>query len=406
MASVKIKMKSKVYKDLTSPIGLVFIIDRKDKFIQITTAKKKDWDPKKNEVKISDVHCVKKNKQLTTALREAQDYLIDCKIKKVVPSAEAFKNRNAEGTTLKAYIKNYIQKIRSEGKVRTAKKYDNLLNKISRFDSSDIHFASINDKWLAGFIAHLNTYLISGKSPSRNTVQKEIKTLSAIFNKAIQDSTIPDHKNPVAGNIPQGAKTYKTKFTRGEVLMFESYETDHPGLRLAMDTYLIALYLRGIRVTDVLMLEKANYNEDRIFIKENKPPRKEQSIRVDEKCKLILDRWMNESTGKYILPWIPDWVDPYSRDLDLMTRSLNKIESITTIINGRLKEIVARLGIKKNISMHTARHTLGLALAKAKVDIVTIQNVLGHTTAKATDTYIRELTADDELDNAVSDALK
>nr|WP_319998489.1 tyrosine-type recombinase/integrase [uncultured Draconibacterium sp.] len=61
-------------------------------------------------------------------------------------------------------------------------------------------------------------------------------------------------------------------------------------------------------------------------------------------------------------------------------------------MNAYLKEIADICGIKKNLSMHVARHTFATTITLTNgVPIETVSKVLGHSSLKTTQIYARIL---------------
>ena len=61
-------------------------------------------------------------------------------------------------------------------------------------------------------------------------------------------------------------------------------------------------------------------------------------------------------------------------------------------MDAALKRIAKKLGIEKNISFHTARHTFATLVQAATGNIETTQKLLGHKSLKSTAVYADVLT--------------
>lgn len=69
--------------------------------------------------------------------------------------------------------------------------------------------------------------------------------------------------------------------------------------------------------------------------------------------------------------------------------ALNAISSATAIINKQLKRIAEKVGIEKNISTHTARHSYATALLTSDIPLPVIKEMLGHSDIKVTQIYTK-----------------
>lgn len=67
--------------------------------------------------------------------------------------------------------------------------------------------------------------------------------------------------------------------------------------------------------------------------------------------------------------------------------------------NRVVKSILKKIGIKRNISFHSARHTFATLLIYRGVSITTVQKLLGHKNVKTTQVYsaVTDLTVEKEL---------
>ncbi len=67
--------------------------------------------------------------------------------------------------------------------------------------------------------------------------------------------------------------------------------------------------------------------------------------------------------------------------------------------NRVLKAIAKEIGIKRNVTFHTARHTFATLLLYRGVSITTVQKLLGHRSVKTTQIYsaVTDLTIEREL---------
>lgn len=132
---------------------------------------------------------------------------------------------------------------------------------------------------------------------------------------------------------------------------------------------------------------------------EYKGKQKTKSLKVNEKLQAIIDLYAGQSAF-YLFPVLSASPLPVDCTVNEKYRYDKHIESKTSIINKDLKVISAACGINKTISTHVARHSFAYISHKNGVETRLIQNMLGHTTFQMTETYIKSLIVDDELDSA------
>ena len=97
---------------------------------------------------------------------------------------------------------------------------------------------------------------------------------------------------------------------------------------------------------------------------------------------------------------------PQLRDIDPNnTEEISKrTQSITRNVNRRLKIAAKQLGIKKNISMHIARHSFG-NISGDKIPIQMLQKLYRHSSVTTTIRYQANFIhkdADDALDSVIN----
>jgi len=149
------------------------------------------------------------------------------------------------------------------------------------------------------------------------------------------------------------------------------------------------LYSCGLRVSEVADLKVKNIDFERGVIKIMDAKRhKERLVPVSEYCQSLIREYIS-----HIRLFIVD-----SSSLYLFPQS----EGVTTFrcfMNRRLKSVVSRCGIKKNLTSHCFRHSMATAMLKNGAGIRQVQLLLGHARIKSTEVYTR--VAKDDLKEVV-----
>lgn len=147
----------------------------------------------------------------------------------------------------------------------------------------------------------------------------------------------------------------------------------------------------GLRISDILTLRWKNVTDNSIMICMRKTE-KSLTIPLHDYVKFILKkrRRLLEEDGvkitgeKYVFNILKIDVDEASAQ-----DALNAISSATAIINKRLKYMALKLGIKKNLSTHVARHSFATMLVTGDVSLFVIKELLGHSDVKVTQIYAK-----------------
>ena len=124
----------------------------------------------------------------------------------------------------------------------------------------------------------------------------------------------------------------------------------------------------------------------------------------------ILNLYESKKATDYIFPFLDNDAS-YSKFIttedfqkaspELLTLLFNKIESQIALYNKSLKLIALKSKIKKKVSSHIARHSFA-DIARKKVSVYDIQKMLGHTTLKVTESYLKSLDYD-AMDKAMEE---
>lgn len=136
-------------------------------------------------------------------------------------------------------------------------------------------------------------------------------------------------------------------------------------------TMLSLMYSCGLRRGEVLALKKTDLDESRNLIRifQGKG-RKDRYVPFSEKLKGMLSEYYDK--------WQPgEYVFEGEKGGRYSERSIAKV----------LEQAVSRSGIKKEVTLHTLRHSFATHLLEAGTDIRYIQEILGHSSTKTTMIY-------------------
>lgn len=121
----------------------------------------------------------------------------------------------------------------------------------------------------------------------------------------------------------------------------------------------------GLRFCDIKELKWQNIYDDRVVVKSQKKTGKPVYVDLNQSAKKILD--VNQ--GEY---------NEYVFQLPSLTGCLKTLKTWTK-----------KAGIKKNITWHSARHSIAVNMLTLGADIKTVSGILGHSSLKHTDKYTR-----------------
>jgi len=138
------------------------------------------------------------------------------------------------------------------------------------------------------------------------------------------------------------------------------------------------LYSCGLRVSELCELRISNLFLKEGFIKVEGKGRKQRLVPISPKAIKDLNNWFAQRSRWRIKPGFEDYV--------FLARWGNGIGRI--MIFHLIKELAEKVGIQKNISPHTFRHSFATHLLEGGANLRAIQCMLGHESIAATEIYM------------------
>lgn len=371
MASVRIVLLKQKGKDGNNALALQVLCNREKKIITLFRIHASKWDVKNQKVRSSHSNSVDLNNIILERIRPIQDRINELDRSNRFYRLRDIFDYNKSGSLSEA-IRRYKEKMDSEIKPQSSRKYLNLKRHVEKY--GDILLSEVDKSFFVKF----SKYLIDqDRINSEQTVGRYLKFLKSVLraNKIDVDYKII---------IPP---TIKPKLTKEEVLILANKELR--GFEdLARDVFMTCLYTRGSRVGDVLMLKKSN--SERFIFSQQKDSR-HKTVKIKDKLSAILGKYEDEF---YALPVLT--LPPTDPKIDAVY--YRHIQTKTTIINRNLKVVAARCGFDINLTTHVARHTYASLADKSGLSTAEISDLLGHSSIRTTEIYLRELRSDEVLD--------
>jgi integrase/recombinase XerD len=129
------------------------------------------------------------------------------------------------------------------------------------------------------------------------------------------------------------------------------------------------LYGAGLRVSELVNLQIYDVADE--FIKVIGKGNKERKVPIHQKAIVEIDRYLHERQKKSC--WL--FLDEKGKKVTRQS------------VFYRLKKLASEVGILKNISPHTLRHSFATHLLEGGADLRVIQELLGHSHISTTDIY-------------------
>ncbi|RXG22740.1 MULTISPECIES: site-specific integrase [Flavobacteriaceae] len=400
MATVRVVLRKKKNKAGRFPISIRITKDRKSSYLNTGQyIDIKFWDEKNRNVRKSHPNSKVLNNFIITKVAEANDKVLKSEMKTEYQTVSEIKNKIVvtKGLDFFAVAEMHLQNLKNRNKHH---QYDTELGRLKKFKEflckDSLPFNRLNVTVLKKF----ETHLLHTKNLSPRTVVNYLILIRTIFNLAISESITdrglyPFGKGKMTIRIPEAQKI---GFTADEIQILENAQGITEAQQKAIHIWLVSFYFAGIRIGDVLQLKWSDFNDGRLLYRMNKNS-KLVSLKIPEKAIEIFDFYKdNSSYNELVFPQLK------GTNLNDTEEISKRTQSITRNLNRRLKIATKQLGIKKNISMHIARHSFG-NISGDKIPIQMLQKLYRHSSVTTTIRYQANFIhkdADDALDSVVN----
>ena len=228
-------------------------------------------------------------------------------------------------------------------------------------------------KWLKSDYVPTKYKRRKPKPLSAGTLRNLQQRIVAIFNSAVREKVIianPIYAMDKNDTFPKPKKGTKEFLTPDELKRFMASEETSPGVVETQKAFGFAC-LTGLRISDVRALRWSNISMNEQTNKLIIVQKKTKAINAVPICSTAMG-------------WLPERGDD------------DKVFHLpsSTCVYDNLRRIAKKVGIKKDISFHTSRHTFGTLIQAMTHNLETTRNLMGHRSIKTTEIYAEVLTKD------------
>ena len=388
MASIKVLLyKGKTYSDGTNPIVIQIIENKKVVKKVIHRCLEKHWDAKQSKLKSNAPNSSEVNNLINSKLSIYQKAFVTSKENGDEISKQFF--NPVKVASLSAAITNHCKKLEERKSFAATKAYLALNSQVLNF--RDVGLDKLDKNWIESFAYYLKNELDNNPT----TINKKIIRIKGIINsysKSISNE-VRQYK------IPNHDKV-KLKLDRDELTKLINLNLPSGDiLEVVRDFFILQVYLRGVRVGDLLQATPDNFKADRfVYTSDKTSTGYDMSLIIPAKA--IIDKYAKQNNVALFPFWKWKPNPKLHEDTNTKARTAHK-EACTALINKYLKLLAAMAGIEKNLSTHIARHSFAvLADESTGGNIYMIQQLLGHSNRATTEGYIKNLRKTELLDKA------
>ncbi len=292
-------------------------------------------------------------------------------------------------TTFKTFTDKLIAQMIETNKTGNALVYQTAVNQFMVCVNNDqLLFSEIDYKLLEKFSNYLTK-----KQLRVNSISNYIRTIRAIYNKAIKMKVAERSCYPFHDFSIKSEKTAKRAISKDDILKLKQLHLEvNSTAERSLKYFLISFYLRGISFTDLAYLRQSNIIDGRVEYKRRKT-HKNYSIKLFPEAQVLFEQ-LNVDGGKYLLPILPN----DALEDSIATKKL--IRQFIKTTNKYLKRLseIAELG--SPVTTYTSRHSFGTIAKRLGYSNELIAESLGHEFGnKITNIYL------DAFDTDVLDAM-
>lgn len=389
MKAAKIKAEASIYLDEHRPkkngkcsVKIKVTFSRKRKYYSTGI----DLTSDEFKIIVNGKRRTPEQKEIRTKLNYVYTKAIDVIDNLNVFTFDAFEQmyleqRNTQNSVSFAFDK-YIEQLKLEKRLGTAVSYECAKNSIESFNKK-LTFAETTPTILKKYE---NWMLENNKSLT--TIGIYLRSLRAIYNlQNIDKSLYPFGEAKNKYSIPT-SRNIKKALTVEEIAKIYNYEAaPHTNKEMAKDYWLFLYLCNGMNVKDFCLLKWENIDGqmltyNRAKTKRSKKESKKITIALKSETWDIIKKWGQPSLLKdaYIFPHLnPEMTAEKERA---------SYQQLTKIINKYMKQIVAELGINKNVTTYFARHSFATVLKRSGAKIEMISELLGHSSVDVTESYL------------------
>jgi len=390
MASIKtVLYLQKTLKDKTHPIMLQIIHDRKVRKIALGYSVEPEfWDDVKGRVNNKHQNSKSLNSLISQKIGDAEKEKIRLEAEQSTFSIDELLNRikkTKPKTSFIEYTENLVAEMMKARKIGNANIYQYALNFVkSSSNKPDILFTEIDFH----FLKSLETLHFSRKGNTVNGLSVYMRTIRAIFNRAIHDGIIDQKYYPFSEYKIKSNKTMKRAISKDDLSKIKDIELiEGTEIWHARSYFLFSFYMIGMSWVDLANLKVSNINGDRIYYKRAKTG-KEYSIKINENISDILSYYCERKKPD-------DFIFPIIKRQGVLIERYKDIKNALKTYNKYLKEIALKTGITSNMTSYVSRHSWASIANFSGVPIGIIKEGMGHDDIKTTQTYLADFNYSD-----------
>jgi len=381
------------YKNLSNgqhPVMIRVTFDRKQKYFSLgMSASKENWNDDLARLNKAGKRLTEQEKDMNILLDRFNAKLEKAKkhFEDVDFSFDRFDKfffQAIQSNDVFKFTQEIIDELIAESRIGSALSYRDTLNRLKHFrKEKDFTFRDIDLNFLDEFKKHLRT------NNSTNSIGIYLRTLKAIYNRAIRKSLINEDFSPWKGYKIETETTRKRALTRDQIEILKSYEAERGSAAWhSLNYFLFSYYCRGMNFEDVARLTPDNIRNDRIFYIRKKTG-DAMDMAIDSRIAEILLSY--SKSENFIFPILTPGLSALTIKYRVKThlKNVNKeLQNIVKAINKMPENKIKQISLPEDITFYWGRHSAATMLKRSGVSTAMISEILGHSSEAVTKTYL------------------
>lgn len=386
------------------PIVLRVFKDGKKKIVRMgISVHPEHWDATKNKIKSNCPNKEYLDSIITGVLSKYQKQILefqsigkDYSLNQLIEAVD----KPLRNISVSEYLESIIQGLMKENRVGNATHYQALYNSLEKFSKiNQLQFVDIDVVFLNKYETHLR-----GIGNKGNTISIKMRTLKAVYNRAVKDNIIKQDYYPFNDYNVSKLKdtTRKRSISKEDIQKIIDLDveviTKRPQslIQFSKDLFLFSYLGCGINMVDMAHLRKENLFDSRVMYKRHKTG-KQISFLLHPLAKDIMEKY-NSNLTSYIFPILDDSVHTTAE------QQFRRIKKITYVANKNLKKIGDAIGLQIPLTTYVSRHSFATILKRSGVNVAIISEALGHSDLKTTQIYL-DTFENSQIDEAMKNLL-
>jgi integrase len=385
---------SKTGKDGRAPLWIRVSDTAGTRFISVgEKVLPKDWDDERKVVRRSHPDHAEINSLVSKKVQAAEEAVRTALLKGKEPTAEGVKRavrRGKKRQDFYDFAEQAITGMERKGQADSARRYRHVVfTKFKASAGSPLPFDRIDVRLLREW----ETAMVE-KGNAASTVATAFRAVRSIYNKAVSEGLVEAGDSPFLRFRPAPVpRKKKEKLSDKEMRAIEEADLPEDGIRRhARDAFVFSFYCAGMRFKDVCLLRRSDLRRDgdgwRLHYSMSKTS-DTFALKVPGPAVEIAERYglgdPDEDPDEHLFPFL--------RGENIKTpEKLRRVKDSRNVsVNKQLKIIAEKVGVKKNVSMHVARHTFASLAQTRGIAVHAISGLLGHEDLKTTVRYLADL---------------